>query len=119
MYWDNYPLGAANDPRAPWGQEAAPQDVNVVVSQTLSRPTTLKVSDYKIDVDIYDFSDTDFKKAYEKQEYDISELLIVLQTYLKNDIQSCLEESKKKRLELILKCSENWVVDELEIIKDS
>jgi len=74
----DYPLGAANDPRAPYNDIENPEvELNVLVSVTLSKVVTVKVKDYDIvdegqdeDGNYYcdmDFSDTNLLAAVEEQ----------------------------------------------------
>ena len=133
----NYPIGA-DTPDAPWNQsDPEPIEVEVTISQSLSRSTTIEVHDYTIkeweDTEYikeegisrtrkgidYDFSDSDLKEAYEIQEYTIPELLEYLKSYLINDIAQCVEgSSRKKLLQCILKGCEGWNVDETEVIQE-
>ena len=132
-----YPPGVEFDSNAPWNQsDPEPVEVDVTISQSLSRSTTITVTDYIAKewedcepdeeggfyrtggVD-YDFSDSDLKGAYEEQEYTIPELLDYLKAYLITDIAECdKESSKKKKLQHILKCCEDWEVDETEVVED-
>ena len=111
----DYPCGA-DGPDAPWNQsDLEPVEVDVTISQSLSRPTTIEVTDYitnewedivideggkfhKIEGIEYDFSDSDLKGAYERQEYTIPELLDYLKDYLIAHINKCDKESKKRKL---------------------
>ena len=132
-----YPLGIEYSSDAPWNQsEPEPVEVDVTISQSLSRSTKIKVTDYAAneweDVEPndkggfnriggveYDFSNSDLKGAYEEQEYTIPELLDYLILYLIRDIAKCNEESnKKKKLQHILKCCEGWILDETEVIEE-
>ena len=132
-----YPPGSEFDPNAPYNQsEPEPVEVDVTISQSLSRSTKIKVTDYISneweDVERnnkgsfyrtkeieYDFSDSDLKGAYEEQEYTIPELLDYLKTYLIVDIANCNKDSgKKQKLQHILDCCQGWKVDETEIIKE-
>ena len=131
----DYPCGA-DGPDAPYNQSnIEPIQLKVIISQSLSRPTTIEVTDYitnewedieidengkfhKIEGIEYDFSDSDLKGAYERQEYTIPELLDYLKDYLIADINKCNEESKKRKLQHILKCCEDWEVDETEVIEE-
>ena len=74
----DYPLGAVNDPRAPYNDVENPEvELNVLVSVTLSKVVTVKVKDYDIvdegqdeDGNYYcdmDFSDTNLLAAVEEQ----------------------------------------------------
>ena len=132
-----YPQGAEHNSNAPYNQvEHEKVEVEVVISQTLSRSTKILITDYiareyeNIEPDDeggfyrtkeieYDFSDSDLKGAYEEQEYTIPELLNYLKTYLIADIANCNKDSsKKQKLQHILNCCEGWKVDETEIIKE-
>lgn len=132
-----YPTGAEHDPNAPWNKEdQKPIQVKVTISQSLSRSTTIEVTDYiakeytdaEYDEDgylnitggiKYDFSDSNLKEAYEIQEYTIPELLEYLKSYLTVDIAECGENSsRKKMLQYILKCCEDWKVDETEVVEE-
>lgn len=136
--YDNYNYTAGADtPDAPWNKsDPEPVEVGVTISQSLSRSTTITVTDYIAEewedyesdeedgfyrtggVD-YDFSDSDLKGAYEEQEYTIPELLDYLKAYLIADIAECSEEGgKKKKLQHILACCEGWKVDETEVIEE-
>ena len=131
-----YPIGEEYNPNAPYNQSnIEPIQLKVIISQSLSRPTTIEVTDYitnewedieideggkfhKIEGIEYDFSDSDLKGAYERQEYTIPELLDYLKDYLIADINKCNEESKKRKLQHILKCCKDWEVDETEVIEE-
>ena len=132
-----YPQGAEHDPNAPYNQvEHEKVEVEVVISQTLSRSTKILITDYiareyeNIEPDNeggfyrtkeieYDFSDSDLKGAYEEQEYTIPELLNYLKTYLIVDIANCNKDSgKKQKLQHILDCCEGWEVDETEVVEN-
>ena len=133
----NYPLGTEYNPNAPWNQtNPEPVKVEVTISQSLSRSTTIEVTDYtatkyddieydedgyinRIEGIDYDFSDSDLKGAYEEQEYTIPELLNYLKAYLIVDINECSKESgKRKKLQHILNCCEGWEVDETEVVEN-
>ena len=133
----NYPPGAEYNPNAPWNQtDPEPVKVEVTISQSLSRSTTITVTDYtatkyddieyeedghinRIEGIDYDFSDSDLKGAYEEQEYTIPELLNYLKAYLIVDINECSKESsKRKKLQHIFKCCEGWEVDETEVVEN-
>ena len=132
-----YPQGAEHNPNAPYNQvEHEKVEVEVVISQTLSRSTKILITDYiakeyeNIEPDDeggfyrtreieYDFSDSDLKGAYKEQEYTIPELLDYLKAYLIVDINECNKESgKRKKLQHILNCCEGWEVDETEVVEN-
>ena len=132
----DYPCGA-DGPDAPYNQSEPEEiEVEVVISQTLSRSTKIITTDYIVNEweDFepdeegrfyrtegieYDFSDSDLKGAYEEQDYTIPELLDYLKAYLIADIANCDKESgKKQKLQHILDCCEGWEVDETEVIEN-
>ena len=132
----DYPCGA-DGPDAPWNQsDPEPVEVEVAISQTLSKSTKILITDYTVNEweDFepdekgrfyrtggieYDFSDSDLKGAYEEQDYTIPELLDYLKAYLIADIADCDKESgKKQKLQHILDCCEGWEVDETEVIEN-
>ena len=131
-----FPIGEEYNPNAPYNQSnIEPIQLNVIISQSLSRLTTIEVTDYitnewedieidedgkfhKIEGIEYDFSDSDLKETYERQEYTIPELLDYLKDYLITDINKCNEDSKKRKLQHILKCCKDWEVDETEVIEN-
>ena len=121
----DYPPGAANDPNAPYNQkEQEPVDIDVCVSCTLSKSTTIEGNP---EVD-------DLKDIYEQQEYTIPELLDEFIKILKKEIAEINATIKllddnmsnaKKALESnishynnLLDSLKGWTVDELEVIKE-
>lgn len=95
-----YPMGAENDPRAPWNREDNPyEEIDVTVSITLHKSFKIKVNDYDItdegvDDDGNYFCDKDFSTCN-------------------------LYEAAKNQLDLSDISEENgWTEDEFEVIKD-
>lgn len=148
-----YPSGAYNDPNAPYNQcSPDAQDVEVLISTTLSKHTIISVDDYTAEswedwddddeggythtggID-YDFSNCDFKKAYEEgNEYTLPQLLDHIITICDKHlqyIQDYKERCKKANIKPIKSAiskwkywmtlrnsASNWTEDELEIMKD-
>ena len=121
----DYPPGAENDPNAPYNQkEQEPVDIDVCVSCTLSKSTTIKGNP---EVD-------DLKDIYEQQDYTIPELLREFGWILEIkiiEIEAAIKfndniSSAKKRASVssishynnMLKSIKGWIVDELEVIKE-
>lgn len=149
-----YPPGAEFDPKAPWNEpeNLDPKKVEVAVSTTLSRNTTVYTSDYNIesweDCNIgdngetiytdgidYDFSNTDFKKAYTEEMYTIEEVLSKVSDYALEQATKCLQRITNKGYNKgtdaynaimrqhdewikIHNSSLGWTEDEFEVIKD-
>jgi len=138
MNFSNYPPGVSdNTPDAPWNQvENEPENVDVCVSITMSKSTTISTTDYIKEVwdeyetgdegerihiggTNYDFSESDLKSAYKNCELTIPSLLALLESYLLKD----LEENKGNRektdiINLQLESLRDWIVDELEVTQE-
>ena len=110
----DYPLGAANDPRAPWNEEENPEvEIDVTVNVTLSKTVKVKVKDYDVvdegvdeDGNYFcerDFSDTNLLAAVEEQ------VILPQDASLYVDIGT----SQKAADDL-----SGWHVDEIECIKE-
>ena len=126
---DNYPLGAANDPNAPYNEVIPPKrKFHVTISQTLSRSTEVSTSQY---IPVYDFdedmgtmetcdtSDTNWKEVYEEEEYKLQELLSELKSYIEKDMKNTLPTSSKgKHLSRLLKACDGWIEDDYEVIEE-
>lgn len=136
---NNYPPGAEFDPNAPYNQyEPDSVNVDVCISTTLSKSTTISTSDYEVeewedcetDVDgsciktggtVYDFSHSDLNNAYKDTEFTIPQLLDILKKYIIEDLENNGASSytrRKQRLLCILKSCEGWKEDELEVIEE-
>lgn len=132
----NYPPGVSDDtPGAPWNESYnKPVDVDVCVSTTLSKSTTIKTTDYiaeawedcerdeegyvtHIGGTDYDFSECDFRKDYENSEWTLPDLLTLLEQYLLEDYRHA-QTPRKKVIENQLKSLRGWTVDELEVMQD-
>lgn len=130
----NYPAGAENDPRAPWNEEEPEAvDVDVLVSISLSKQTTITtydciVSNTKetehdgqdfnvIGITEYDYINCDLMSDYQHCEWTLPELLKDLKTYLENDLEHASNEAKKQFYESKLESLKGWTVDEHEVIK--
>ena len=131
-----YPPGAEFDPNAPYNQsDPEPVKVDVCISQTLHKSTTISTTDYvaeewedyERDDDggfvttrevSYNFSDSDLLSAYKNDNWTIPELLDELKDYIKRDLENDCSKSKKAWLERMMKACEGWELDEEEVIKE-
>lgn len=109
---DNYPLGAANDPNAPYNQYENPEvEVEVTVSITLSKTVKVLVTDYDLIDDVdedgavfeRDFSNTNFLAAVEEQ------VILPQDASLYVDVGSNLKAANDLS---------GWHVDEMECVKE-
>ena len=135
---NNYPPGAANDPNAPYNESSHNFDeveVDVLVSMCLSKSTFIETDDYEYtewsDSEIddeghiytiggrdYDFSNSNLKKAYKRNEFTIPEMLSILREYASDELETCEDNKRKKYLKSLIKSTEDWIIDEFEVIED-
>lgn len=131
----NYPVGADGSD-APYNQsDPEPVEVDVCISQTLHKSTTISTTDYVAEECedcerddngefvttggvSYDFSDSDLLNAYKNDSWTIPELLYELKDYIKQDLNKGCSESKKAWLERMMKACEGWELDEEEVIEE-
>ena len=131
-----YPPGAEFASKAPWNEpNLKPVKVNVCISQTLHKNTTIKTTDYMVhkcgdcekDIDgnfiateegEYDFSNSDLVAAYHEDDFTILELLDELKQYIEEDLANSYSKTRKDTLKKMLKACENWQLDEEEVIQE-
>lgn len=136
MSSSNYPCMSQSElERAPWNQEDSDcVDVNVCVSVSLSKSTTVSVTDYTAiqwedyDHDIdgstyhyggvgYDFSDCNFTEAFSQQDYSPIDLLEILKIYVEADINGSFH-TEGGNAKAILSACQGWTTDEMEVIEE-
>lgn len=123
---DYYPLGAYNDPNAPYNEPVIPEeDFEVTVSQTLSKTVTITTDKYIPEFDdetrkkYMDTSEIDWKNEYKEQHFSIQELLSELKDYVLADFNNTVKGSGKYRhLQKLLEACDGWTEDEFEVIED-
>lgn len=124
----DYPAGADNID-APWNEPDSPKEAtfDVLISQTLSRSTTVSTSDYSIEVDrdedgyceSIDTSETNWKFAYEEQRMTPLELIGELKSLLEKTLPDPITHSKDyKRAKYLIEECEGWVEDDFEVMED-
>ena len=131
-----YPPGAEFDPNAPYNQRDPDEiEVNVCISQTLHKSTTISTTDYvaeewedyERDDDggfvttrevSYNFSDSDLLSAYKNDNWTIPELLNELKNYIQQDLDKGCSKSKESYLKCMIAACEDWELDEEEVIKE-
>ena len=132
-----YPPGTEFDPNSPWNESSnkdSKVDVEVCVSTTLSKQTTINVNNVIVrvekncetndeggidrfdDID-YDYSNCNLIEDYKSNEFTILELLNILKQYIEEDLKHTkVSLSNTYDLKLVLKSLNSWVEDELEVI---
>lgn len=149
---DNYPMGAALDPSAPYNQsDPKPVEVDCCVSYSLSKSMPVKIHNYSIseeyesDIDdeghryCHKFKENNFDDTNFIEEFKNDGTAIGIPTLLKelkklsqeaidlykekldiisdqNYIKSFKE--KIKHYECLIKASEGWIVDELDVCQE-
>lgn len=133
-----YPEGAEYDRNAPWNEESDNEaiDVNITVSYSLSKNTSIPVHHYTSDewVDYedetghtisgctYKFDDTNFESEYHNsKELGIPELLEILRNLAKEKALEASMIYDKPSIEKwgnIRKSCEDWIVDDFTVVED-
>jgi len=136
---DNYPCGVSDaniDRLTGVEPEQKPIDVEVTITQTLSRNTTIQTSDYIatdwLDEELnddgtvsryggteYDYSECNLLKDYEEQDYTIPDLLNELSAYLTVELNKTPKRGGRYNvLKNMLKACKEWVVDDSEVNRE-
>ena len=128
---DNYPMGAADDPRAPWNQVDPPEiEVEVWASNSLSRATLIRVNDYKeLPPDAEkdeeghitysanrDFSECNLSEHFKNQCYSIKEIFDELRMVVDDVNTHGLTDQNLQILNRLAREGEYWSVDEEEVV---
>lgn len=121
-----YPMGAEHDSSAPYNQkDTSVKEFDVVISQTLSKSTTVYTNDYKEEVDedeegkrlVTNTSDTNWLEAYKENHLTLPNLLKDVREILKDNLRKS-KWDEKKNLKFYIDELSNWVEDEIEVVKD-
>lgn len=122
-----YPMGAENDPNAPWNERHNERkEFDVCVHQTLSKSDSVLSEDYietaEKDEDGYfasdiDTSNIDFQDCWLSQNYGIDQLLKELERYVTKEFESITEDNRENRqrrrhLKDVLRSCQGWEVVE-------
>lgn len=107
---DNYPLGARNDPCAPYNQKEPPElEFEVTISQTFSKTVKVKTSDY--------VEDTNWVEIYQEQHFTLQDLLGELKSIAQEKFNLVGEHtSQGKHLKSIIEACDDWHNDETEVV---
>lgn len=123
-----YPMGAENDPSAPYNQGSDNEKrlFDVFISQTLSKSTIVHTDDYFAEcyreIDSYDYiidtSDTNWVEAYKEEKYTPLELINYLKWLCTTIKERELTPKEKRKLDWIIKECEDWTEDDLEVMEE-
>ena len=122
---DYYPAGAYRDPSAPYNQVDVPEkDFDVLISQTLSKDTSICTQDYQPEFDEEtgytdaNTDDTDWKKAY----CDVAMTPLEIIGAAEKIAKALLEQGQTRvggvYLKSLVKDCEGWVEDETEVMEN-
>lgn len=124
----DYPAGADNRD-APWNEPDSPKEAtfDILISQTLSRSTTITTSDYTIEgeqdedgyCEMIDTTETNWKAPYKEQRMTPLELIGELKSLLEKALPDPTTHPKEynKAKYLIEEC-EGWIEDDFEVIEN-
>lgn len=127
---DFYPMGAYDDPSAPYNEVTPPEkEFDICISQTLSKSTTVCTSKYNPEFDeesgrMYaDTDDTDWEEACDDAGVHTPlELIELFGEFLKDHLKTIPKDNanrfKRKRYERLVQECEGWVDDDLEIVEE-
>lgn len=122
---DYYPAGAYNDPNAPYNEVVVPDKTfDVLISQTLSKNTDVTTNDYTPIFDeecgpYVDTEYTDFENAYMEEHMTPLQLIEKFKEFLTKHLPDpVVDLAEHKRWKKLISECENWVEDEIEIIKN-
>lgn len=128
-------LMTSEEQRAPWNQkENTPIKVDCCVSCCMSKSMPVEISNYNASDTNNPFSDTNFIEEFnnDSNTYSIPDLLAELYKFSNEKISNLQEalsvayslkakDAIKKELEYyegLSKASQNWIVDDLDVIKE-
>lgn len=121
-----YPPGAEFDPSAPYNQQdPEPMEVDVTVSYTLSKDTTIESDQYVMEED-YDedtgkkyhypnFEGADLRQDYKDSCITLPELLNELIDLAQEQIDRGVSEKNEQYYKDIIEAASGWIVDEMEV----
>ena len=108
-----YPMGAENDPRAPWNEVENPETSRECEACfELRRTLELTTRSYSIfPLDGEDTSDVDWKEEYESQRYTPVELIEGLADIVRRYCVG-LSRKDKARVRMMLRDAEGWETED-------
>ena len=121
-----YPAGLTdNTPGCPWSEPEVPErDFDVLISQTLSRDTTITTQDYQPEFDEEDgrtyanTEDTDWKKAYCDVAMTPLEIIGAAEKIAKVLLEQGQTRVGGVYLKSLIQDCEGWFEDETEVIEN-
>ena len=122
---DFYAPGSYNDPSAPWNEPViSEREFDVLVSQTLSRNTSIYTDDYCPEFDEEDgrtyanTEETDWKKAYQNVAMTPLEIIGAAKKIAKALLEQGQTRVGDVYLKSLVKECEGWNEDELEVMEE-
>lgn len=122
---DYYAPGSYNDPSAPWNEPVIPErEFDVLVSQTLSRDTSIYTDDYCLEFDdetgytSTNTEETDWKEAYKNAARTPLEIISAAEKIAKALLEQGQTRVGGVYLKSLIEDCEGWNEDELEVIEN-
>lgn len=122
---DYYAPGSYNDPSAPWNEPVIPErEFDVLVSQTLSRDTSIYTDDYCPEFDEEtgytdaNTDETDWKKAYCDAAMTPLEIIGAAEKIAKVLLEQGQTRVGGVYLKGLVRDCEGWNEDELEVVEN-
>lgn len=129
--YDNYPMGAANDPNAPYNEPADNEPIEVDIEYSCVMRKTTKVGTTRYQAfdwedsepdgeggyvhtggTDYEFDDNDFRDEYDEQRFNPSELIDELKSIVTMLINGDEVTVSKAKLRQILEDCEGWEIED-------
>lgn len=124
----NYPPGAEHDPRAPYNEIEVPEkEFNVYVEFAVKKVVPVTTNDYLVEQDFdedgyycgYDFSETDWRKAYKDGNFSICDMLEELRLFIEKELPTLPERSGRYQyLKRMHAECQGWEEEIVDICKD-
>lgn len=122
---DYYPLGAYNDPNAPYNQPGDPDPIEVVCDTcvTLRKDIVVWTTNYWFEDDGEGYTEThledgcrDLAKLVKEQATPLTKMLDELAKYIKGELAGAdISKARKRELEQMLEDCQGWSEDLIEV----
>lgn len=112
-----YPMGAENDPRAPWN-EVEQEEVKreCLACFDVRRRLDVATSDYtQYGLDDVDTSDVDWASEYADRHYDPVELISALKDVVRRWCADAIPSREKRRISRLLREAEGWELESMSV----
>lgn len=119
-----YPTGTQYLPQAPWNIKELPKkDLDVAVSQSLSKNITINTNLYYPEFDDsgecnVDGEETNWGEVYEENHYTPLELIQMFKKHLQEELFRFGNTIDRYKYQHIIEECDNWIVDDYEVVEN-